>query len=201
MPNWNYNVVKVSHTDKAMVDKFISGCKTGLFTEFLPITEDQKENWYDWNTANWGTKWDVSDIDCTPVDDDGVITVSFDTAWSPPIAFFEHLLSLDFMVEAYYYEPGIGFCGIFDSLGDAYYEIGDLSGDEVQESIPEELNSMFGISEQLWENEAIQEECESEDADNELGKEILAAKELAKSEIRMAIYNLESALAALDTEE
>lgn len=201
MPNWNYNVVKVSHTDKAMVDKFISGCKTGLFTEFLPIPEDQKEEWYGWNTANWGTKWDVSDIDCTPVDDDGVITVSFDTAWAPPIAFFEHLLSLDFMVEAYYYEPGMGFCGIFDSLGDAYYEIGYLSGDEVQESIPEELNEMFGISQEKWDYEAENQEIELENADVELEKEILDAKELAKQEIRMAIYNLESALAALDTEE
>jgi hypothetical protein len=198
MPNWNYNVVKVSHTDQALVDKFISGCKTGLFSEFLPIPEDQKENWYEWSVANWGTKWDVN---ARVEVEDGVVTATFDTAWSPPISFFEHLLSLDFDVTAYYYEPGMAFCGIFDGLGDAYYEIGSLSGDEVQESIPEELNEMFGISQEKWDYEAENEEIELEDAFNEIVNETLSAKETAKQEIRLAINSLEAALIALDNEE
>jgi len=217
MPNWNYNVVKVSHTDQALVDKFISGCKTGLFSEFLPIPEDQKENWYEWSVANWGTKWDVDNARVEV--ENGVVTATFDTAWSPPIAFFEHLLSLDFDVTAYYYEPGMAFCGIFDGLGDAYYEIGSLSGDEVQESIPEELNEMFGISQEKWDYEAENEEIELEDANDEMTEEELAkasaqldeafaeleaeqnsAKGIARQEILLAIDSLKAALAALDSE-
>jgi len=221
MPNWNYNVAKVSHADESLVNKFITGCKTGLFTEFLPIPEDDKEEWYGWNIANWGTKWDVEGIDCQ-IDENGVITVTFDTAWSPPIAFYEHLVELGFTVTAYYYEPGLGFCGIYDESGDSYYEIGDLSGDEVQELIPHELNEMFIISQEKWDYEAENEEIELEDSgtDEEMTEEELveatkqleeafaeleseqnSAKDIARQGILSAISNLQSALDALDTEE
>jgi len=217
MPNWNYNVVEVSHSQKKMMTKFKKGCKNGLFTEFLPIPEDNKEEWYGWNIANWGTKWDVDSIDC--VIEGNTAKVSFDTAWSPPIAFYEHLVELGFTITAYYYEPGMGFCGIYDELGDAYYEIGDLSGDEVQESIPEELNEMFGISQEKWDYDAENEEIELEDANDEMTEEELAeasvqlneafaeleaeqnsAKGIARQEILLAIDSLKAALAALDSE-
>ena len=38
-------------------------------------------NWYDWAIANWGTKWNACDSDCSHVDE-GWIT--FDTAWCMP---------------------------------------------------------------------------------------------------------------------
>jgi len=217
MPNWNYNVVEVSHSQKKMMTKFKKGCKDGLFTEFLPIPEDNNEEWYGWNIANWGTKWDVDAIDC--VIEGNTTKVAFDTAWSPPIAFYEHLVELGFTVTAYYYEPGMGFCGIYDELGDAYYEIGDLSGDEVQESIPEELNEMFGISQEKWDYDAENQEIEFEDADDEMTEEEIeenlaqlneafaeleaeqnSAKGIARQEILLAIDSLKAALAALDSE-
>ena len=49
------------------------------------------ENWYGWNTANWGCKWDVN------VEDEDTFeypsgewqhTYRFDTAWSPPTEAF-----------------------------------------------------------------------------------------------------------------
>lgn len=49
-------------------------------------------NWYDWNTRNWGTKWDVAVVDGeeypeTEITDEsiGFISYSFNTAWAPPI--------------------------------------------------------------------------------------------------------------------
>lgn len=40
------------------------------------------KNWYDWNVANWGTKWGDSDTDLTEYDDS--IEFTFESAWSPP---------------------------------------------------------------------------------------------------------------------
>ena len=49
-------------------------------------------NWYDWNVRNWGTKWDVANVDNegypeTEITDEGedFIAYRFNTAWSPPI--------------------------------------------------------------------------------------------------------------------
>jgi len=219
MPNWNYNVVEVSHSQKKMLAKFKKGCKNGLFTEFLPIPEDNKDQWYEWNINNWGTKWDVDGIDC--VIEDNTTKVAFDTAWSPPIAFYEHLVELGFTVKAYYYEPGMGFCGIYDELGDAYYEIGDLNSDEVAETIPKELDEMFGISEEMasWEDENQEIEFEDSGTDDEMTEEEIeenlaqlneafaeleaeqnSAKGIARQEILLAIDSLKAALAALDSE-
>jgi len=219
MPNWNYNVVEVSHSQKKMMAKFKKGCKNGLFTEFLPVPEEQKENWYEWCVSNWGTKWDVTEVDC--IIEGNSTKVTFDTAWAPPIAFYEHLIELGFTVTAYYYEPGMAFCGIYDELGDAYYEIGDLNSDEVEETIPKELDEMFGISEEKasWEDEENQE-IELEDAfDDEMTEEEIeenlaqlneafaeleaeqnSAKGIARQEILLAIDSLKAALAALDSE-
>ena len=49
------------------------------------------KDWYDWQVNTWGTKWDpdVTDFDYQP--DTGVMTCFFDTAWSPPIAFYNSL--------------------------------------------------------------------------------------------------------------
>lgn len=58
-------------------------------------------NWYDWNVNNWGTKWDtdVRDLDTQAES----ITLSFETAWSPPSGVYEAMAqqypTLDIYVE------------------------------------------------------------------------------------------------------
>ena len=56
------------------------------------------DNWYSWNTRNWGTKWDVAirdDYDgykdTTLDESDKFIMYRFDTAWSPPCEAIEKL--------------------------------------------------------------------------------------------------------------
>lgn len=39
-------------------------------------------NWYNWNVANWGTKWDACDVG-TDRDTDDWLDYEFQTAWSP----------------------------------------------------------------------------------------------------------------------
>src|SRR5271155_1321112 len=48
--------------------------------------------WYDWRLDQWGTKWNVDD----PVvsDEGNALTITFDTAWSPPLPIFEKLAAM-----------------------------------------------------------------------------------------------------------
>ena len=46
-----------------------------------------------------------------------------------------------------YYEPGMAFCGIYSNGFDEYYEFGDMSPEEIEDTIPDELNECFMISE------------------------------------------------------
>lgn len=69
------------------------------------------QNWYNWNTANWGVKWDAK-VDETAVDqlDRGdfangqhYVTYRFDTAWGAPqevfVALAEKYADLEFHIE------------------------------------------------------------------------------------------------------
>lgn len=64
-------------------------------------TGDTEFNWYNWNNANWNTKWDAcdSEVDINPHS----ITLRFNTAWSPPDPVFaamsEMFPSLTFDIE------------------------------------------------------------------------------------------------------
>jgi len=47
-------------------------------------TGDTTFNWYNWNNANWDTKWDACDAECD-LDEDGTqLFITFNTAWSYP---------------------------------------------------------------------------------------------------------------------
>jgi hypothetical protein len=44
-----------------------------------------KKNWYDWNTENWGTKWNAYGQDEKSIArTEDTLTLTFQTAWSPP---------------------------------------------------------------------------------------------------------------------
>lgn len=50
---------------------------------------DSKNNWYNWNNTNWGTKWDCSDVSVTHSDD--AVEIIFMTAWCAPTPIFNAL--------------------------------------------------------------------------------------------------------------
>jgi hypothetical protein len=120
------------------------------------------DTWYDFCVSKWGTKWDVDAYNPVEFDDqwdkNNKITFGFDSAWSPPLGVYEALIEQGYAVRAYYYESGMGFCGMFDEDGDDYYEIGGMSSTEVADTIPSELDEMFGISECIAEYEAEEED-------------------------------------------
>jgi hypothetical protein len=121
-------------------------------------------NWYDYCVGEWGTKWDVgldgSWGEAVDVDPNGCLTLSFDSAWSPPVNAYEKLVELGFSVSAYYYESGMAFCGIWADGSDEFYEIGGMTADDVEDQLPSVLDQMFCISENIreWEEENAEED-------------------------------------------
>jgi hypothetical protein len=110
--------------------------------------------WYDWQVANWGTKWDVGDGDGINEVTENSITVYFDSAWAPPVAAYEKLTDMGFRVDAMYHEPGVAFAGIYKDGEDDCYDLSGLDSDQVKEQIPHGLDQAFGISEMMEEWEA-----------------------------------------------
>ena len=191
MPNWCSNHITVRGTDpvaiKRLADAFDAGefCGTVVpMPEELNITSgrlgngaEQAEleaksaanlekhgyaNWYDFNVANWGTKWEIGgNGDEAERDEDGLgFSAPFDSAWSPPIGVCEALVEQGFEVVLYYYEPGMGYCGKFEDGYDEYYEYSGETSKTVRAAIGSDLDDMFGISESMAEYEAENEEEE-----------------------------------------
>jgi hypothetical protein len=121
-------------------------------------------SWYDWCVGNWGTKWDVGDSDAfSEINEsiDGIhsITMSFDSAWAPPVGAYASMEEQGFGVLAYYYEGGMQFAGIYQDGDDDYYQDwGDAQG--ARDQLPQELDDTFGISEnqEMWEADSVDEE-------------------------------------------
>ena len=183
MPNWCNNVVEISHGSEKMMDRVVKAFNEGSFlNEFIPVPEDlnitagclgdadeQKaleakeqenlnkhgyKNWYDFCVNEWGTKWDVEPYEPITLSENGSATLVFDSAWAPPVNAYEKLEALGFSVRAYYYESGMGFAGIYEDGIDDYYEL-QGNADEIENTIPEALDEMFCITENIrqWEEE------------------------------------------------
>lgn len=117
------------------------------------------KSWYDWNVANWGTKWDLCEPTLTRVDDN-TVEISAETAWSPPTTAFETMVNeLGYEVYAMYRGEGNEFAGIWDNGEDNYYAAFSNS-DEARAQLPKELDEMFNISDDMaeWEEEERREE-------------------------------------------
>lgn len=116
--------------------------------------------WYDYCVGEWGTKWDVGGDGMTCDIEDGRISTSFDSAWSPPTNAYEKLVDLGFSVRAYYYEGGMCFAGVWEDGDDDYYDLSDMDSAAVAEQLPTVLDEMFCISESMAEYEAENQEIE-----------------------------------------
>ena len=102
-------------------------------------------NWYDYCVNEWGTKWDVTGQEVNDIPNGVILT--FDSAWAPPTGAYDKLLDLGFEVRAMYYEPGMGFCGVWDNGQDDEYSLGGLNSDEVAELLPpDSMKPMVSLS-------------------------------------------------------
>ena len=184
MPNWCSNYVELTHENPDMLRRAEDAFNRGeLLAEFIPVPaslqivagcvgdpDEQKKleeataknielhgygNWYDFCVNEWGTKWDVGADGQRNEIVGNTFNASFDSAWGPPIQAYEKLEGLGFTVSAYYYESGMSFCGVFSEGVDDYFDIGDMSSADVADLLPNVLDEMFGISENIaeWEEE------------------------------------------------
>jgi len=180
MPNWCYNTVELTHEDPTMIERARTAfLGKGLLNEFVPVPKELQivagflgdeveqaaleareaanlekhgyRNWYDYCVNEWGTKWDVTGQEVNDIPNGVILT--FDSAWAPPTGAYDKLLDLGFEVRAMYYEPGMGFCGVWDNGQDDEYSLGGLNSDEVAELLPPELDEAYGISESIAEYE------------------------------------------------
>lgn len=157
MPNWTSCKLTVTGT-AALIAAFLEkaqddtneGDRDFSFNSFVPTPDDiyqgnlgreeeekyGERTWYNWNCANWGTKWNACDVD---IDTNGIphelvqlahaankeeplvsAVIRFNSAWSPPVpvidAIFEQHPELE-ITFAYHNEGGFGG-GIMDEDGD-----------------------------------------------------------------------------------
>ena len=187
MPNWCNNSVEIYHEDPAMIERVRTAFNDGrLLAEFIPIPQslrivagcvgdpdEQKKleedtarnkevhgygNWYDYCVNEWGTKWDVG-ADGNPAQDiPGGLMLGFESAWAPPCAAYDKLTEQGFRIRAMYFEPGMAFAGIWEDGIDDFYEYGGLDSAGIAEELPVELDEAFGISEDVAQWEAENEE-------------------------------------------
>ena len=71
------------------------------------------DRWYHWCIENWGTKWDVSELDIEY--DEEMLELTFSTAWSPPEGVMQVLKDKypDLGFTCFYDEPGMEVAGYY----------------------------------------------------------------------------------------
>lgn len=158
MPNWCNNDVLITG-DKEKIDaifNFIESKKsdesqdaTKLLEFLIPNPEGEWD--YRWCIDNWGTKWDV-DVHYHERIDENQISLSFDSAWGPPIQAYNTLEELGYDVEAHYIEEGMCFIGQYIGGEDESYDYTDVAS---LDDVPEELVEHWNLRERLeeWLNE------------------------------------------------
>ena len=85
-------------------------------------TDVPADSWYEWDCANWGTKWDLAhdDVDLKDLDEaiknNEEFELAFDTAWAPPIPVLEKMA-----------EMGVEFSWSCEESGCQIYMSGEAS--------------------------------------------------------------------------
>lgn len=150
MPNWCSNTLTITGDTDTLVQlkEVIESDGEGLLEAIKPIGE--------WEYGNaveaWGTKWDVSTEGLEYTDNgDGTSTIEgwFDSAWSPPLEAFQQLAQ-DWdscYIQLKYFEPGMGFVGVWDSEGEdtVFENCDELLEDDEQDPQFKFLVEEFGI--------------------------------------------------------
>ena len=186
MPNWCDNSLTMTHDDSAMIKRAVRAFENSTFlNEFIPCPKELSETvsgsygdkeeqallmaqqesnvknygyatWYDFAIGEWGTKWDVGGGDVNKIDKNNV-KFYFQSAWSPPVEAYRKFEELGFVINAFYYEPGVVFAGQYYDGEDDCYDLSGMDSEQVEEELPEEINEEFGISESMKENETQEE--------------------------------------------
>ena len=180
MPNWCWNHLEVTGDEKQL-RKFVEkseNCPEGsefTFNGTYPMPKTLRitagthlsfiekikkyinirlygyDNWYNWSIANWGTKWDACESNICHNDID-YFAVSFESAWSPPIAWIDNIMKdfpdLCFTLE--YEEPGMCFGGRLLAQYETLWDDLHWDLDQASECCEGEVN---------WEHKELEQQC------------------------------------------
>jgi hypothetical protein len=138
MPNWCLNTVIVTNPNPAKIQALKDSLNKDIFFDhILPLGE------WDYTKAikTWGTKWEASNLSWMQFDNKNQIEISFESAWCPPEEVYNAMIANGWTVEAYFFEPGMGFVGKYGTDSDGLYE--DYY--EMDDAIPARLVEMFNI--------------------------------------------------------
>jgi len=92
---------------------------TQLIDFNLVVPQPDDVDWYEWNCANWGTKWNAYECeilqDCNGEYTD-MLEIKFTTAWCPPEAWVKRLAE-----KLFEHDPDANMCGFYriESFEDA----------------------------------------------------------------------------------
>ena len=157
MANICNNVIRMSHNNSAMIDRFIAN-RNRVCSEFIPVPDILTgEDAYYWIRANWGIKHDI-EIDTVERVNPNALIASFETAWVPPISAYTALQELGFEIEAYYVELGSSFCGMWINGVDEEIDIVEQTAEWAEANIPSDIADEFGLVEMFAEMESMNEE-------------------------------------------
>ena len=139
MPNWCSNALTVKGPKKDL-DAFKATLKENEFsfaqtvpppanmvTGSLSMEDMQKAKdagvptWYDWQSTNWGCKWDAceANVKVTKLR----VNIWFDTPWAPPLAWFKSFAAKfpNLTAELAYNECGMSFYGVAAAVNGQVY--------------------------------------------------------------------------------
>ena len=193
MPNWCQNTLALMGPKDVLEEIAATGLSLQVILPVpeelqkmekrFPVPEEEKEERarlmakygvdtaYDWQVTRWGTKWDINvgQITVEPPYGEGVnheISVSFDSAWTPPVkaleALYERYRDRGLTLWLEYFEPGCKFLG--NAVGKDGQFVDDCreyeSADEL-EVIVRELDHGLAEGDIEWLREQEQEKAEA----------------------------------------
>lgn len=143
MPNWVENIVNITGDEDVIKQLVLDELD---FNKYRPCTIDECDRnkevkdkygfktpaWYIWNCENWGTKWNVNDVNCNVrYADPRQAHFAFLTAWSPPQEFLRYLTEImpGLTIKHRYYEGGM------DIIGKCCYENGVMNEIDVEDEV------------------------------------------------------------------
>lgn len=171
MPNWTHiqlviERVDMEHEAKRQVQweiwrKLFDACKSEgeevePFNILRPIPQSECDNWHDWCTKNWGTKWDLKDasieFDMNTAYNSNKVILEGNCAWCEPHSLAKYLDEVGFCVELYYYSLENGCWGMWheDLQGEiqSYIDVDDVE-DEVAVTLYENYGTEIPTTDQL----------------------------------------------------
>ena len=159
MPNWCSNIVKIYGSDEHLQEfmervsgyhaiygndhpeywmEVLSKKHPFCFNAILPSPPEvslgtYSNNGFGWCVENWGTKWDIHSDDTfyNEDPDDCDLSLSFSTAWGPPLGVYNELAQLfpNLVFDMFWIELGMAFGGHLH-IEKGQQKISEISSDE-----------------------------------------------------------------------